>query len=1065
VPLHPRLQIADSRFQRPLPRDSAIRNPPPAIPFFALLLALGGLLALSAKALGGDDWWNPAWSHRKKVRVRLAPQEPLGFRIRPPSSDDDTVAAQADIQCEVPLAAGASREIRVVDAGGNVLPCVVDEPDKPGHVRVVFPARRTIAAQLATPIQDATKTVTLSVGRDKAVLPGARFYALAGPTRIATLEVETVDAKTSSARVVDKTTPNIAQGIPVESDVLTAADYWVYYGNPNPQGDPPRWTPPTATIRQHGWRLTDGQFLALLEEARGYRMVHVDRLRAAMRNSPRYVGATTHTIISNSANPLSYDSDFHVSAYEATVHCAMPGLWRFSVDSAAPAYLFLDGKLTAQRPSFFYQVAGNFEHRGKIDLAEGYHHLVLCAVETAKHNTRLAWQAPNATVFSLIPPNFFVNRVVAETVAFETHAQRHQVFFSCRPAPLSVLADNGARYQSVRFHNLTPQPPNATEGPEAPAAWGYLWDFGDGTQSREAEPCHLYQLPAGGGPAHFTVALHLSSAGKAIGHYQQLLRLDPRPTEKLNISLDIVSFANVVYYDERTSIAVRLRNTSFSPIVVRAIARLHTRNARQVILNQELPIEGKNENFCVLPIDMKQLDDKTALLELDVLFGGRKVLDTAARIVPFSSLIRRGQVTISAGEATLGPGGPYTGMAWTGGDFPTTNYEARLRVRRLAGQDFAHVTFPVGDAYCTLRPRGWTAPIETGRWHTLRLHVGDARVEAWLDEHKVTDVSRAAAPTALPLAFAALKPFGVHASSNTCLAVREIALARFDAPPTPKAPQGAAPAQAPPRRPPTEWVPLFEGAARGWKAVADSDLNLLRRGLGALHDHEGRRVMISTEIEDADRHLEWVFARYLREKVITRRSVLLLGDRMSNQPEPGKSFTDYVAILQERLKAANRPFHFIERNSGLLPTLADVVLLTRSLQALAEANELPDILVVCPGLGDVAQAVGDRDFARSFDLMIDAVRATGKPIKTILVSPPPYPRNVHVSRLYTEAAERIARDHHVGFLNLHDLLAADQGDWVRAHYAVPEADGMYFENPNEAAHRRIADAIEKLIAP
>ncbi len=1042
---HPRFQIPNARFGI---RQSAICNLKSAI----ALLAIGAALVCGADALAGaDDWWHPAWSHRKRVRVSLAPAEPLGFRYRPPAAGaDDLVAAQATIQCEVKLAASAAKEVRVVDSGGNLLPCVAEDPDSRGLVRVTFPARRVITGKLDTPIQDGTKSVTLGVGRDKAVAPGTRFYALAGAVRIATLEVEAVEAKTSSARVVEKTTPNIAQGVAVESDVVASADYCIYYGNPKPEGEAPTWTPPSARIALYGWRLTDGQFLGALEEARGtYRRLPVDLLAAAMRNSPTYAGSSSLTVINGHGNPLDYEY-YHISAYESYFRCDIPGLYRFSVDSSAPAYLFVNGKMMAQRAGFFYQVAGNFEHRGKILLDKGYHHLLLCAVESGKAtNTRLGWQPITATTISGVPASFYLNRVEAEAVGFDTRDKRGLACFSYELAPLSVLAPTGKRFQFVQFHSLLP----TAEGDDGTA---FRWDFGDGATGAGEAPGHLYEVPASGAAAAFPVTLHASRNSKPAGEYRMTAHLEPRPSEKLNLSLDIVSFANIVYFDERTSVAVRLRNTGFSPVIVRATGRLENRDDRQIIVNQDLLIEGQNENFCILPVDMKQLEDKAALLELDILLGGQRVLDAGARAIPFGDLIRRGEVALDGAAALLGPGGPYTGIAYTG-DFPTMNYEVVLRAQRRAGRDLCHVTFPVGSALCTLRPRAWDATFEAGRWHQVRLRVTEARVEAWLDGRKVTDVARAAAQTALPLAFDALKPFGVHAALNAQVAVRDISLARVapDAPPA--APKAPAPKQAGP-------APLLrEGSLAGWKPVAECDLNLLQGGLGSIHDYQGRRVMISTEIEDADRHLQRVFSRFAREKLLTRRrSVLLFGDRMSPPVARGKAFPDYASLLAGRLKAAERPFSFVQRTTGLLPTIADAIHFARTLQAV---KPLPDFVVICPGLADVQQAVGDRDFTRSFDLMIDAVRATGKAIKVILVSPPPCARNVRISRLYTDSVAKLAREHHAQFLNLDALFTQGQDDWLKALYAAPDAQDIFLDSPNEAAHRRIADAIEKLIEP
>ena len=803
--------------------------------------------------------------------MRLPEAKPLGWPYRPPKeAAEDTVAAQAILRCETKLAAGAQREVRVVDAGGNVLPCVASGPDARGLVRVTFPARRAIAGQLAAPIAEDTKTVGLTAGRDKAVTPGMRFHVMAGYDPAAMVEVESVGDNASIARVVERIAPQAAKGAPVRSESLTHAAYFVYYGNATAKADGPTWQPPASPVGRTTWRITGGD---APRTAAG--------LKQQMRANVAFVGASTLERMSSRANPHSQDGEAHcIAAYESTVHCEMAGLYRFSLDTHGPSFLFLDGELAAQRPGFFHQT-GQWEHRGKIQLARGYHHLTLFAVEGGKPGaqvTRLGWQPVHAKVYSAVPVSFFTTRVQAHAVGLETREQRRQAFFTATLAPRAILAADKQRYQFVQFHNHT-----AIQAPSELEPVTYVWDFGGDERSRQAAPGFLFPLPEGDAAAAFPVTLQAFVGGKLAGQYQRTVHCDPRPAQKLTLSLDIVSFANIVYDDERTSIAVRLRNANLSPVLLRAIGRLVTDDGPQIILRRLLRIEAENEDFCIFPVDMKKLDPKQATLELDFYLGGERVLQAGARIIP-------------------------------------------------SPHDLA----------------------------ALRTQPADP---------------------------------------------------------------------------------------------------------GALFDAEGRRVMICAEIEDRDRHLKWVFYNYLRDDLLprarsSRRRVLLFGDRMANLLAPGESFTDYVALLAERLKNDGRELQLEPRTTGLLPTLPDLVHFSKTLAA---ARPLPDIVIISPGLADVAQASGVRDFARSIDVMIDTVRAAGRRIKIVVVSPPPYPGNRRLSRHYTEALEALARDHHLPFLNLHALLATGHDDWVLAWYAAPNADGIFLQNPNEAAHKRLADALYKLI--
>jgi hypothetical protein len=139
------------------------------------------------------------------------------------------------------------------------------------------------------------------------------------------------------------------------------------------------------------------------------------------------------------------------------------------------------------------------------------------------------------------------------------------------------------------------------------------------------------------------------------------------------------------------------------------------------------------------------------------LFDGKSL--QGWRETPFTG---RGRVSVEKGAIRIGPGGPLTGVTWTG-SFPRSNYEIRLEAARLEGNDFfASLTFPVKDSFCTWVLGGWGGDIvglsslddwdasenetrsyfnfENGRWYALRLRVTDDRITAWIDEDPVVNV-------------------------------------------------------------------------------------------------------------------------------------------------------------------------------------------------------------------------------------------------------------------------------------------------------------------------------------
>jgi hypothetical protein len=166
------------------------------------------------------------------------------------------------------------------------------------------------------------------------------------------------------------------------------------------------------------------------------------------------------------------------------------------------------------------------------------------------------------------------------------------------------------------------------------------------------------------------------------------------------------------------------------------------------------------------------------------------------------------RVAVQKGLILLPAGGPFTGINWTN-EAPKVNYEISLEAMRVTGSDFfCGLTFPVRDSFCSLIVGGWGGTLvglsnldgadasenettqyvsfETGRWYRIRLRVTENKIEAWIEQKKVVNLTTTGRKVSLRFGDIELsKPLGI-ASWDTGAALREIKMRTVTAPDSPQ---------------------------------------------------------------------------------------------------------------------------------------------------------------------------------------------------------------------------------------------------------------------------------------
>ncbi len=120
-----------------------------------------------------------------------------------------------------------------------------------------------------------------------------------------------------------------------------------------------------------------------------------------------------------------------------------------------------------------------------------------------------------------------------------------------------------------------------------------------------------------------------------------------------------------------------------------------------------------------------------------------------------------GEADVEDGLIYITNGVGLSGITWQK-NFPKNNYELSVDFKKTDGSDFAlALTFPVKESHCSFICGGWGGAniglssidhfdasnnettdlhkFDTDKWYTVRVRVTTDKIEAWIDNEKVTD--------------------------------------------------------------------------------------------------------------------------------------------------------------------------------------------------------------------------------------------------------------------------------------------------------------------------------------
>lgn len=166
-----------------------------------------------------------------------------------------------------------------------------------------------------------------------------------------------------------------------------------------------------------------------------------------------------------------------------------------------------------------------------------------------------------------------------------------------------------------------------------------------------------------------------------------------------------------------------------------------------------------------------------------------------------TDFVGQGDVYVKDGSIFLEKGDSMTGITWTD-PLVKINYEISLEAMRVSGSDFfCGLTFPVGERSCTLILGGWGGQLcglssidsfdasenettefisfENGRWYHIILQVRPDRIEAWLDNRQIINLTTTDREIDIRIDVVPSLPLGI-ATWRTTAAIRNIELCKLE---------------------------------------------------------------------------------------------------------------------------------------------------------------------------------------------------------------------------------------------------------------------------------------------
>ncbi len=274
--------------------------------------------------------------------------------------------------------------------------------------------------------------------------------------------------------------------------------------------------------------------------------------------------------------------------------CPREGAYRFALDCRDAGFVVVDDELVAAWPG---------EHEPKtwqlgapVSLKAGVHRVeVFNAFDSGEPDFRAGWMPPGGTeVLPLAVPDLIASREATDARA-EKMNRTLQPGFTTTPVQAYSFRGNSAVFMAMRFTDTTENWMTSKRNS--------LWRFGDGTQSEEPNPIHVYKAAN-----IFKATLEVRDTLGFVASYSGSVDSRQMQPEEFAVSFELAGLPAVCLGRDQVVPRLRIEGQVPANVALDVNWEIHFRSGVVNQGHQEVVPQGKAQFISLAPVIVDELE-------------------------------------------------------------------------------------------------------------------------------------------------------------------------------------------------------------------------------------------------------------------------------------------------------------------------------------------------------------------------------------------------------------------------------------------------------------------------